>query len=73
MADMCADFYAHFHHELGEKSYFPSGARKLVIIVYLLCFKQALPNIIIMKVVLDKTRRFSKSCFCHCRFGYGGK
>lgn len=24
--DMCADLYAHFHHELGDSSYYPPGA-----------------------------------------------
>ena len=27
--NMCADLYAHFHHELGQKSYFPSGAETI--------------------------------------------
>ena len=25
----CADLYAHFHHELGERSYFPNGAEAI--------------------------------------------
>ena len=26
---MCADIYAHFHFELGDSSYYPSGAQQL--------------------------------------------